>query len=137
VDILRNNMQTKKNDKTDVDSKVLNQGMIHVFTYEVLKKHDGEILEKYELLGQPLLLVFMSGKRSMVALNALYEDRPKHTEDKTIEAAYKEEIKVLAALNNAKPFMAYFAVSHKHKDMEPEEGDCRLCLQYKGTAPLK
>jgi hypothetical protein len=77
----------------------------------------------------------MSGKMSIVALNPIYQDSPKHSQDKDIEKYYTEEIKQIAGINNAKPFMAYFAVRH-NKKMEPDEHDCTLCLSYKGTAPV-
>jgi len=133
---IRDKMVTKKANPSQFSNVTINKGMIHVFTQEVLIPHGGEILEKYELLGQPLLLVFMSGKRSMVALNPMYQDSPKHSQDKDMEKYFTEEIKQIAGINNAKPFMAYFALRHNHKKVELDEHDCTLCLSYKGTAPV-
>jgi hypothetical protein len=137
MNFIRDKMGIKKTNPTNVSDSTINKGMIHVFTQEVLIPNKGEILEEYSLLGQPLLLVFMSGKRSMVALNPMYQDSPKHSQDKDMEKYYTEEIKEIAGINNAKPFMAYFAVTHNHKSSEPDGHDCTLCLSYKGTAPVK
>jgi hypothetical protein len=137
MNFIRDKMGIKKTNPTNVSDSTINKGMIHVFTQEVLIPNKGEILETYSLLGQPLLLVFMSGKRSMVALNPMYQDSPKHSQDKDMEKYFTEEIKEIAGINNAKPFMAYFAVTHNHKSSEPDGHDCTLCLSYKGTAPVK
>ena len=137
MNFIRDKMGIKKTNPTNASDSTINKGMIHVFTQEVLIPNKGEILEEYSLLGQPLLLVFMSGKRSMVALNPMYQDSPKHSQDKDMEKYFTEEIKEIAGINNAKPFMAYFAVTHNHKSSEPDGHDCTLCLSYKGTAPVK
>jgi|688.fasta_scaffold1310715_1 hypothetical protein len=136
MNFIRDKMVMKKTNPTNIPDSTINKGMIHVFTQEVLIPHGGEILEKYELLGQPLLLVYMDGKRTLVALNALYET-PKQSQDRDMDAYYHSEILELAVINNAKPFMAYFAVTHNHKSSEPDGHDCTLCLSYKGTAPVK
>jgi hypothetical protein len=128
MNFIRDKMGIKKTNPTNGSDSTINKGMIHVFTQEVLIPNKGEILEEYSLLGQPLLLVFMSGKRSMVALNPMYQDSPKHSQDKDIEKYFTEEIKEIAGINNAKPFMAYFAVTHNHKSSEPDGHDCTLCL---------
>jgi hypothetical protein len=137
MDFIRNRMVMKKASQSNVDEDTINQGMIHVFTQEVLMPNKGEILEEYELIGQPLLLVLMNGDRTMVALNPIYEDSPQNSQDKDMDKYYREEIKQIAAINSAKPFIAHFAVSHNHKSSESNGHNCLTCLKYKGTVPVK
>lgn len=137
MDFIRNRMVTKKTSQVKVNEDTINQGMIHVFTQEVLKPNNGQILETYSLLGQPLLLVLLNGDRTMVALNPLYGDNTQNSQDKDMEKYYREEIKQIAGINNAKPFIAHFAVSHNHKSSQSNDHGCLTCLKYKGTTPIK
>jgi hypothetical protein len=136
MNFIRDKMVTKKVNQTNLEDEVLNKGLIHIFTHELLNKNDGEILERYDLLGQPLLLVSMKGKRSMVALNTLY-DTPKYAEDKDIEKYYHEEIKLIAGINKALPYIAHFKVDSKVNKTELTDEQCRTCITFKGMVPVK
>ncbi len=136
MDFIRDKMVTKKVNQTNLEDEVLIKGLIHIFTHELLNKNDGEILERYDLLGQPLLLVSMKGKRCMVALNTIY-DTPKHAEDRDMDKYYHEEIKQIAAINKALPFIAHFKVDSKVNKTELTDEQCRTCITFKGMVPVK